>query len=272
MKKTSIFSAFKTISSGISSKRLAIISASFFTVVALVNIKFLINVGKGTVLNVLLLSFGGPILKEFPAFTALQWFLTQLIIMSLLGSFSFFELYYRGIYTLTRIGSRIKWWTMIAVSLLIKIIQFYIVGIIVVFLISITQFPLYDEHLLIESMKLPITFNMLIILCVTIMITSFAITLLQSFLSIILKSTISPSIFILIIHIFAIYSANINFELVKWLPGNQSMIFRHSIFTSGLNSFSMIWSLTYNFFLISIILLYGYFVITRFDIFSSKED
>lgn len=251
----------------LSTRKIITTSIILFLFIGIINIHYIKSLGGGTILDVVFFSFCGPAITEFPNFVALQWLCIQLVMLLLFSNFIFYQTFYMGIYELPRIGNRTLWWITQVFDLVVKVFEFYLVGFLIIFLLSLT----FIKNRLLSHIDVRLYSNIdyktVILMFFIIFVSSVSIILFQSVFSIILKNSVPSLVFIIIMHIFAINSGKINVLLVKWILENHSMIIRSSLFDFGNASFSIRWAFTYDICFLVITFLLGLAIIKKLDIY-----
>lgn len=97
-------------------------------------------------------------------------------------------------------------------------------------------------------------------------LTYITLALIQNTMSIILKSPIISLLFCCILQFFTLNSGKINVNLMKWLPGNQSIVVRHTLINLDVVNFNISWSIFYNLFFIVALIIIGFLYIDKLDI------
>jgi hypothetical protein len=228
--------------------------------------------------DVLFVTFSGPALTNDSLFEFARWFLPYLFFFYLFGNTAEEDLSQRGVSIIPLIGSRRKWWLGEVATLLFLSLFYVMAGIAVILIVSGCFLP-WSMHLspfLLSGGIWPaIPKNLTVVTLILQWIfplffgTLSAISLLQTALSIqwrnAFTSLIAVSAIMILSWLFGIRRPHV----VRWLPGSQSMLLRHTFLEPNVYGFSLTWSLVYNAVLILAILAVSLIAVRRINI--SKE-
>lgn len=225
--------------------------------------------------DVLFVTFSGPGLTNDSLFEFVHWFLPYLFFFYLFGNTAEEDLSQRGVSLVPRIGSRRKWWRGRVVALLFLSLFYVVAGIAVVLIISGCFLP-WSAHLSPFLLSSGIWPTIPRDLSVSVLLLQWifplflgalaAISLLQTALSLQWRnaflSFIAASALIVLSWLFGTQHP----LAVRWLPGSQSMLLRHTFLEPRVHGFSLAWSLGYNAAIILAVLAVSFVCIRRIDI------
>lgn len=218
--------------------------------------------------------FAGPDNFSLSLLLLLIWFIPQMFFYYLIGNMAYGELSQHGYVLLPRIGSRKKWWSG-KVAGLFLISMVYLIAVIVGSTIGACM-SLSTE---IISLNQPVTITniwpgsqtftgfQLVWVIVLLYISSYwALGTLQLATSLIFKKSADSFLLVSMLLLFSCIASIDQAGLVRWLPGTQTILARHSFIDTTIPDFSLGWSLLYNLILFIISFLVGNWVMKRLDI------
>lgn len=200
-----------------------------------------------------LTSFMGPDAWSAAPVAMLPWFISHLIFFYLIGDKANGELLQRGYAVVPLIGSRLRWWYGQVLTLLLVTTAYTGLSIGAVLIGSSMRLSwAWETSTLLKSEPLrfmPDDLSGVTLLGWTFLLygsTLFAMASLQILLSIVWRRSFYGLTAISLIAIFSWLLGIGNPLLVRWLPGSQSMLLRHTLFDTKVPDFSAEWSLLYN--------------------------
>jgi len=225
------------------------------------------------------ISFAGPGVWDSSLLRMLAWFVPHLLFCYLIGDLANGELLQRGYVVVPLVGSRLRWWWGKMVTLLLLALGYTALSLLAVLAGSMARLPWsWQLSTLLSSgtlWPLPEGMDVGVLLGWTFSLmcsTLFAMASLQIVLSILWHRSF---------HAFAATSAIALLSwllgidkprLVRWLPGSQSMLLRHTYFDPNVPGFSPAWSLFYNAVLALLAIGLGTWYVRRMDIFGEAQD
>ena len=225
--------------------------------------------------DVMFVAFAGPPLADDSLFDFTLWFLPFLMFFYMFGNIAEEELSQRGISIIPLIGSRRKWWLGKTVTLFILSNAYVLVGIGTILVVSLFFLPISNQispFLLSGKIWQSIPKGMAVITLMSWIFllfesTLFALSFIQMALSIMWRNSFVALIFVSAVMAISWISGTRHPYIVRWLPGSQSMLLRHTLFDSSVYRFSLNFSLVYNATLVSMLLVVSFIYIRRMDIF-----
>ncbi len=221
-----------------------------------------------------LVSFMGPEAWSAAPLAMLPWFVSHLFFLYLIGDLANGELLQRGYAVVPLIGSRLRWWWGKVVTLLVITVGYTLLSLAAVLIVSAVQLPWswqISALLKAEAARfVPDDLGVEALLGWTFLLfgsTLFTMTSLQILLSIVWRHSFYGLTAISIIAIFSWLLGIGNPSLVRWLPGSQSMLLRHTFFDPKVPGFSLEWSLLYNAILAVGAISVGIWYVRQMDIF-----
>lgn len=219
-------------------------------------------------------SFAGPDAWSAAPLAMLPWLASHLLFFYLVGDLANGELSQRGYVVVPLIRSRLRWWWGKVVVLLVIAIGYDLWGLSTVLLGAWSQVPFAwqaSDWLNAElRMAPPGRLGSETLLAVTLLLscsTLFTMALLQLTLSVWWRGSIWGFATSAFIALLSWLSGIGHPQLVRWLPGSQSMLMRHTLFDPSVPNFSVEWSLLYNTLIILMTLSISFAYIRRIDIF-----
>ncbi|MGC8691261.1 MAG: hypothetical protein ACP5SP_07470 [Caldisericum sp.] len=230
--------------------------------------------------DVLFVAFAGPSISDDSLFNLIFWFLPYLMFFYMFGNTAEEELSQRGVSIIPLIGSRRKWWLGEIATLLILSIIYVLIGIATVLIVSLFFLPLSNEIspflLSLKLWQIPkdTTVVTLMIRWVFLLFgsTLFALSFIQMALSVIWRNSFTALILVCAVMILSWLFGIRHPYLVRWLPGSQSMLLRHTFLDPTVYGFSLMWSLVYNAIIVLIILAVSFIYVRRMDIFKKISE
>ncbi len=225
--------------------------------------------------DVLFVTFSGPGLTNDSLFEFVHWFLPYLFFFYLFGNIAEEDLSQRGVSLIPLIGSRRTWWLGEVVTLLILSLFYVVTGVVTTLIVSRCLLP-WSANLspfllssgIWQTIPKDLTVAMLILRWIFPLFfgTLVAVSFLQMTLSIWWRnaflSFIAASAMMILSWLFGIRHPSV----VRWLPGSQSMLLRHTFLEPQVHGFSLAWSLGYNAVIILAVLVVSFICIRRIDI------
>jgi hypothetical protein len=230
-----------------------------------------------TVRDVLLIAFSGPQQSDMSMRSFLPWFFPQLLFFVFTGDNVSGELCHRGYAVLPRVGSRRIWWGAKVMVLCLFALGYSLLGmgsgLVGVMLVgqpfwsmnAFTQPLLFDDICGSNGGKL------LFWLGILWSSTLFALSACQALCAMVTRRSVYGLIMIIIVVLASVLLGIVHADLVRWLPGSQFILLRHTICDSQVPNFSLVWSLLYNTIVAGSAISAGYFYIARLDILSFDE-
>jgi len=197
------------------------------------------------------ISFAGPGVWSTSIVEMFRWFVPYLLFFYLVGDLAEGELSLRGYAIIPAIGSRLHWWLGKVITLFIFAIGYSLFGVCVVILSAAlilpwnTQLSPFLLELWQDTEVLSIS---QLIAWITILVsnTLFAVALLQITVSIWLRKPFYAFAFVSTVMVLSWLAGIESPNIVRWLPGSQSMLLRHTEFDSSVLNFPLAWSVIYN--------------------------
>jgi len=230
--------------------------------------------------DVLFVAFAGPSISDDSLFTLIFWFLPYLMFFYMFGNIAEDELSQRGVSIIPLIGSRRKWWLGEVVTLLILSFIYVLAGIATVLAVSLFFLPWSNQIspflLSLKLWQIPkdTTVVTLMIRWVFLLFgsTLFAVSFIQMAFSVIWRNSFTALILVCAVMILSWLFGMGHPYLVRWLPGSQSMLLRHTFLDPTVYGFSLTWSLVYNAIIVLIVLAVSFIYVHRMDIFKKISE
>jgi len=231
--------------------------------------------------DILFVTFMGPSISNDSLFNLIFWFLPYLMFFYMFGNIAEEELLQRGVSIIPLIGSRRKWWLGEVATLLILSFIYVLIGIATVLAVSLFFLPWSNQispFLFSGEIWQTIPKDMTV---VTLMIrwifllfgsTLFAVSFIQMVLSVIWRNSFTALILVCTVMILSWLFGIGHPYLVRWLPGSQSMLLRHTFLDPTVYGFYLTWSLVYNAIIILIVLAVSFIYVRRMDIFKQISE
>jgi len=225
--------------------------------------------------DVLFVTFSGPGLVNDSLFEFVHWFLPYLFFFYLFGNIAEENLSQRGVSLIPLIGSRRKWWLGEVVTLLILSFFYVVTGVATILIVSRCFLP-WSANLspfllsrgIWQAIPKDLTVAMLLLRWIFPLFfgTLVAVSFLQMALALQWRnaflSFIAASAMMILSWLFGIRHPSV----VRWLPGSQSMLLRHTFLEPQVRGFSLAWSLGYNAVIILAVLAVSFIYVRRIDI------
>lgn len=231
--------------------------------------------------DVLFVAFAGPLISNDSLFTLIFWFLPYLMFFYMFGNIAEEELSQRGVSIIPLIGSRRKWWLGEVVTLLILSFIYVLAGIATVLAVSLFFLPwsnqispfLFSGEIW-QTIPKDTTVVTLMIRWIFLLFgsTLFAVSFIQMVLSVIWRNSFTALILVCTVMILSWLFGIGHPYLVRWLPGSQSMLLRHTFLDPTVYGFYLTWSLVYNAIIILIVLAVSFIYVRRMDIFKQISE
>ena len=229
--------------------------------------------------DVLFVTFAGPPLSSNSLFSFTFWFLPYLIFFYLFGNIAEEELSQRGVSVIPLIGSRRKWWLGKTVTLFILSIIYVVISIVIILVVSSFFLPLSSRispFLLSGTLQyIPKGITVVILIKWVFLLylsTLFTLSFVQMAFSVIWRNSFTALILVSTVMVLSWLFGIGHPYIVRWLPGSQSMLLRHTFFDSSVYNFSLNFSLVYNAVIVLIILAVSFIYIRRIDIFKKISE
>lgn len=263
-------------------KRHFLISIIMFLLIGISSVSYVLLYPTPLQKNVwdaILVAFSGPGLNSGSILDLLRWFIPQILFLYLFGDLSANEIEHGGLFLIPLIGSRKLWWMGQIATLLILSISFVFLGLVLISIFSVAFLPwsvVFSPFLRSELFfRLASNFHIPILLLwigALYSSTLFAISLIQTTISIFWKKSYAAFFIAVVILLVSWLAGNGHPSIVPWLPGSQSMIFRHTFFDPSIRNFSIAWSLLYNIILCAIIITISTWFVKRHDLWIEPSD
>lgn len=229
--------------------------------------------------DILFVTFMGPSISNDSLFNLIFWFLPYLMFFYMFGNIAEEELSQRGVSIIPLIGSRRKWWLGEVATLLILSIIYVLIGIVTVLIVSLFFLPLSNEIspflLSLKLWQIPKDMTVATLMRWTFLLffsTLFAVSFIQMALSVIWRNSFTALILVCAVMILSWLFGIGHPYLVRWLPGSQSMLLRHTFLDPTVYGFSLTWSLVYNAIIVLIVLAVSFIHVRRMDIFKEISE
>jgi hypothetical protein len=230
--------------------------------------------------DVLFVTFMGPSISNDSLFTLIFWFLPYLMFFYMFGNTAEEELSQRGVSIIPLIGSRRKWWFGEVATLFILSIIYVLIGIATVLIVSLFFLPWSNQ---ISSFlfsgelwqTIPKDMTVVTLMRWTFLLffsTLFALSFIQIALSVIWRNSFTALILVCAVMILSWLFGIGHPYLVRWLPGSQSMLLRHTFLDPTVYGFSLTWSFVYNAIIVLIVLAVSFIYVRRMDIFKQISE
>lgn len=227
--------------------------------------------------HAVLLGFAGPSISGGSMLSALKWLVPHVLFFFLVGRIANEELLHRGYAIVPLIGSRRNWWLGKVNILLLLSAGYTLLWFLVIFIGAAFVLPLtWTIHPFVHSGNpWPFPFDisvvdMLIWIFGLYASTLFALSLVQIALSVWSRNSFNAFVVIVVVAISSWLFGVEQPELVRWLPGSQSILSRHTFLDVTVPAFTFEWSLLYNSIVIVIIISLTTWNIKQLDIFGNQ--
>ncbi len=230
--------------------------------------------------DVLFVAFAGPSISDDSLFNLIFWFLPYFMFFYMFGNIAEEELSQRGVSIIPLIGSRRGWWLGEVITLFILSIIYVLIGIVTVLVVSSFFLPLSNQispFLLSHELWQTIPKDMTVVTLMrwTFLLffsTLFALSFIQMAFSVIWRNSFTALILVCAVTILSWLFGIGHPYLVRWLPGSQSMLLRHTFLDPTVYGFSLTWSLVYNAIIVLIVLAVSFIYVRRMDIFKQISE
>jgi hypothetical protein len=229
---------------------------------------------NGNIWHAILLSFAGPAVWGSSLTQALTWLVPHVLFFYLVGNIANEELLNRGYAIVPLMGSRRTWWLGKLTLVFLLSIGYTLLWFLSVFLgaalvlpVTRTAHPFLHSG---ESWIFPSNINIadLLLWIFSLYIgTLFTLTTVQITISVWWRRSFHAYIFVVVVSILSWLLGTDQPELVRWLPGSQSMLSRHTFLDSTIPGFTFEWSLLYNGLILLLTFGLSLWHIRRLDIF-----
>lgn len=204
------------------------------------------------------------------------WLAIHLLFFYATGDLANGELQRHGYGVVPQVGSRGRWWRGKVAVLLVLALGYGALGILATIAGSLIRLPWsWQGSELVRSGDLAqaVELSPAALVTLTFLLfagTLFALATFQAALAVTWRSSIYSLTAIAVILILSWLLGADNRELIRWLPGSQSMLLRHTLFNSSVPGFSLGWSYLYNALLALLAIGFGAWRVRRLDIVASS--
>lgn len=226
--------------------------------------------------HAILISFAGPSISGGSLTQALKWLVPHILFFYLVGGIANEELLNRGYAIMPLIGSRRIWWLTKLTSVLLLSVAYILLWFLGVFIGSALVLPMiWVNHPFFNSgdiwpfpddIKITVVLLWIFGLYLS---TLFALTMLQMTISVWWRRSFYAFTAIVFISILSWLLGIDQPALVRWLPGSQSILSRHTFLDPSIPGFTFEWSLLYNGFIFLLALGVSSYYIRHLDIFGN---
>jgi len=234
---------------------------------------------KANVWDAFFITFAGPGLWDTSLVRMLGWFVPHLLFFYFIGDLANGELLLRGYAVVPLIGSRLRWWWGKVCLLAALAAGYTILCLLVVLVVSLAQLPWSWQGgvLLNAGTLIPVSDyvggdELLGRVFVLFSSTLFAMSCFQTTLAILSRRSFYGFMTVSMLMLLSWLLGSENPHLVRWLPGSQSMLLRHTFFDQNVSHFSFQWSFIYNAIQTLILVCMGAWYVKQMDIFGAIED
>ncbi|GEM_PF-4229755 len=267
MRRNYIFELIKYNLQMLSFKRFFIITLLFNGIMAFINYEAFKGEGLKSALDILFVTFAGPRADEVFLYKNMEWFLLQLIIMLFTGDFLYNLILRKSSFLFVR-TNRKNLWLSLMLSLGIILSLFFIVSFLEVLFIALLKAPLnITQGIFMENLERFNNFQIIFWMWFLLFLSCYAIMAVHFLCTLYFRSFLPSLIGIIILQVITIFYKGLDIKLIKWLPGNQGIIIRHSLFQNYSASFSLSFSIAYSIILIALVLFIGMKKIESMDIY-----
>lgn len=225
------------------------------------------------------ITFAGPGLWDTTLLRMLGWFVPHLLFFYFIGDLANGELSLQGAAVVPLIGSRLRWWWGKMFLLAVLSVGYTILCLFVVLAVSLAQLPWSWQGgtLLNSGTLIPISnpvsgAELLSWVFVLLSSTLFAMSCFQTTWAILRRRSFYGFVAVSMVLLLSWLLGSENPHLVRWLPGSQSMLLRHTLFDQNVFRFSFQWSFIYNAVQALLMVCIGAWYVKRMDIFGVIED
>lgn len=230
--------------------------------------------------DVLFVSFVGPSISDDSLFNFFIFFIPYLMFFYMFGNIAEEDLFEKGISIIPLIGSRKKWW-FVEIATLFSFSFFYVIlGMLTTLVVGLFFLPFSNRispfllsinqwHINGNTTIFTLIFGWIFLLFLTTLI-SFSLT--QMALSIMWRNSFVSLIFVSAIMVLSWVFGIRHPYIVRYLPGSQSMLLRHTFLDPAVHGFSLAWSLVYNTIAIFIVSTVSFLYVRRMDIFKKISE
>lgn len=230
--------------------------------------------------DVLFVTFAGPSISDDSLFNLIFWFLPYIMFFYMFGNIAEEELSQRGVSIIPLIGSRRVWWLGEVATLFTLSAIYVLIGIATVLTVSLFFLPWSNQIspflLSLELWQIPKDTTVVTLMIRWIFLlfgsTLFAVSFIQMALSVIWRNSFTALILVCAVMILSWLFGIRHPYLVRWLPGSQSMLLRHTFLDPTVYGFSLTWSLVYNAIIVLIVLAVSFIYVRRMDIFKKISE
>jgi hypothetical protein len=222
------------------------------------------------------LAFAGPGLTDTSPLAMLTWFVPHMLFFYLIGDMVYGELVQRGCAVVPSVGSRRRWWWGKVMTLALLAVGYAVLGVGAVLASALTTLPWSSVWeggvlaLLNASASPPPTISVATLLPWVLWLfagTLFMAALWQTTLALLFRRSLYGLVAVVMVMLVSWLLGTDNPGLVRWLPGSQSMLLRHTLFEPAVRQFTFQWSLLYNAALALVAIGVGRWYVARMDIF-----
>lgn len=224
----------------------------------------------------LFVAFAGPGIESSSIPLLAGWLAIHLLFFYGTGELANGELQRQGYCVVPLVGSRSRWWRGKVAALLVLAAGYSALGIVAALAGALIRLPWSSQgSVLVRSGDLAPAVELSPAALVALIFllfagTLFALATFQAALAVTWRSSIYGLTAIEVILILSWLLGADNRELIRWLPGSQSMLLRHTLFNSSVPGFSLGWSYLYNALLALLAIGFGAWLVRRLDIVASS--
>lgn len=232
-----------------------------------------------SVWDAVFIGFAGPGLSDGSLLNFLRWFMPHLLFLYMIGDLAHGELIQRGHAVVPAIGSRRRWWWGKITLLALLTLGYVTLGVVAALIGASTVLPwsgawqggIFRLAGWTTSAQFPSSGATLLAWILVLFIgTLFGLAVWQTALSVLLRRSIYGLIATLSVTICSWFLGTNQPALVRWLPGSQSMLLRHSLWDAQVPAFSLQWSVVYNLVLAGAAIVLGIWHVGQMDIFGKS--
>ncbi|GAB6936382.1 MAG: DUF2705 family protein [Bacillota bacterium] len=220
---------------------------------------------SATMLDAVFFAFCGPTKENLYFLDGLAWMLPLFLLFYFFGDSTRRELDINGVFILLRVQSRLRWWTAKAIALLVAVLAVYAWAVLIVGLVAWGMLGSGKSGLSLTVDNTTIRVSDLIWTFGLHALTGFALVLAQNVLALVMRPVFAFFVVVTVV-VSSWMSGALPVEALRWMPGNQGIVMRHTLFDPEVFDFSLIWSLGYNSLLIGLLAWVGAWRLHRMNI------
>lgn len=224
-----------------------------------------------------LIGLGGPGLTDSSLQSLLRWFVPLLLFFYIIGDLIAGELGQRGQLIVPRIGSRLGWWLSKLQFLAVAVIGYVLLALVGTLAGASLRLPWAwawpGGALALAGVAPPMTSSGAIVILGALWFfggTCFALALWQTTAALLLQRAFYGLVLIIGVLLGSWLVGTGRPALVRWLPGSQSMVLRHTFVDPQVAGFSWQWSAIYNLLLAVCAIGIGGWYAARMDVFGDQ--